>query len=47
MAYARNSWLFITRPDIFPQGYETETERWLWAKFYERRERESKRRGRG
>jgi hypothetical protein len=34
LAYQKRKYLFETRPDIFPQGYETAVERELWSKFF-------------
>lgn len=34
LAYRNKKNLFETRPDIFPQGYETAIERQLWSLFY-------------
>jgi hypothetical protein len=34
LAYQKNKYLYETRPDLFPQGYETPVERQLWSLFF-------------
>ena len=37
MADKAGKFLFEIRPDVFPEGYLTEGETALWAKYYENR----------
>lgn len=36
----RGGCLYQDRPDVIPQGWQTDEEVSLWVAFYERRERE-------
>lgn len=38
MCEIRGAFLFQVRPDIFPEGYLTETELILWGKYYKERD---------
>jgi len=35
LAHARGRFLYEVRPDFFPEGFLTQTEILLWARFYE------------
>jgi len=35
LADDKKQYLYQTRPDIFPEGFETQTERELWGLFWE------------
>ena len=41
----RGGFLHQHRPDVIPHGFLSDEEVGLWAAYYERREREEKRRG--
>ena len=38
---SRHRFLFEVRPDLFPEGYLTDTEVELWGMFYDEREKRS------
>lgn len=40
---SRGGFLYQVRPDVIPQGFQTDEELALWAAFYEIRAQESKR----
>ena len=40
LAEQRQRFLYEIRPDIFPQGYLTDTELELWGLFYQEKEAE-------
>lgn len=40
LADARGKLLFEIRPDLFPEGFLTDTELHLWGLFYEERDRQ-------
>jgi hypothetical protein len=40
----RNRFMFEVRPDIFPEGWLTDTESELWARYYDEQERNRKQR---
>ena len=35
LCYEKKKFLYEARPDLFPQGFVTQVEMSLWAKFYE------------
>jgi len=41
---AKGEFLFRVLPDVFPQGYLTETEQLLWGFFYEQKNNEMRQR---
>ena len=47
LCYARGRFLYEVRPDIFPEGYLTDTEIELWGNYYDELEqtRKSKQHG--
>ena len=45
IAEQRGGYLYQHRPDVIPQGYQTDEEMAMWAVYYERREKESKHHG--
>lgn len=42
----RNRFLFEARPDLFPEGYLTETEMVIWGIYYRERNESQKRNAR-
>ena len=44
LAHARGRFLFEIRPDIFPEGFLTEHEIALWARFFEEKQQAQKKR---
>lgn len=42
IAEQRGGYLYQHRPDVIPQGWQTDEEMSLWAAYYEMRAREGK-----
>lgn len=42
LAEQRGGYLYQHRPDVIPQGFQTDEELALWAAFYERRAADTK-----